>query len=90
MPDIDMESFGSRLSRSHDHDYKHRDQGNKRLPPVATAGASDGGGFSNQRIRMSTMAELKEFTGREKNEERSRNGISKVKLVFLRDQAPEA
>ena len=60
------------------------------LPQVATAGASDGGGFSNQRIRMSTMAELKEFTGREKNEERSRNGISKVKLVFLRDQAPEA
>ena len=38
---------------------------------------------------MSAMAELKEFAGREKNEERDRNCISKVKSAVLRDQAPD-
>ena len=58
MPDIDMESVVSRLSRSHDHDRECRDQRNKILPQVATAGEADSGGFSNQRIQMSAMAEL--------------------------------
>ena len=38
---------------------------------------------------MSAMAELKEFSGQQKNEERSRSWNSKVKSAFLRDQAPE-
>ena len=89
MRDIDMESVGSRPSRSQDYGLEHRKQVNKRLPQVATAGEADSGGFSNQRIRISVMAELKEFVGREKNEERTRNWISKVNLAFLRDQAPD-
>ena len=36
------------------------------------------------------MAEQKEFSGREKNKERARNWISKVKSAFLRDQATDA
>ena len=36
------------------------------------------------------MAELKEFDGWKKIEERARNGISKMKSAFLRDQAPDA
>ena len=67
MPVVDMESVGSCLSRSHDHDRARRDQRNKRLPQVETAGAADSGGFSNQRIRMSAMAKLKEFAEREQN-----------------------
>ena len=59
-------------------------------PHVATAGVVDSSGFSNQRIGMSVMAELKGFAGREKNEERARNWISKVKSVLLRDQSPDA
>ena len=39
---------------------------------------------------MSGMAELKEFFGREKNEERARNWIIMVKSAFLRDRAPDA
>ena len=89
MLDIDMESDGSRPNGSNDYGHELREQGGKRLPQVATAGAAESGGFSNQRIRMSAMAELKEFSGREKNEERDRNWISKVKSAFLRDQAPE-
>ena len=89
MPDIDMESVGSRPNGSHDCGHEHREQGGKKLPQVATAGAAESGGFSNQRFRMSAMAELKELFGLEKNEERARNWISKVKSAFLRDQAPE-
>ena len=89
MLDIDMESDGSRPNGSNDYGHELREQGGKRLPQVATAGAAESGGFSNQRIRMSAMAELKEFSGREKNEERARKCISKVKSAFLRDQAPE-
>ena len=40
MPDIDMESVGSRLSGSNDHDRERRDLGSKRLPHVATAGSA--------------------------------------------------
>ena len=102
MPDIDMESVGSRLSRSHDYGREHRDQGNKRLPHVVTAWAADRDGFSNQRNQMSAMfdsflvrqilsvRQLKESAGREKNEERAKTWISKVKAAFLRDQAPDA
>ena len=89
MPDIDMESVGSRPNGSHDYGHEHREQGGKRLLQVATAGEEESGVFSSQRIRMSAMAELKEFSGREKNEERSRNWIRKVKSAFLRDQAPK-
>ena len=38
MPDVDMESVGFRLSRSHDHDRERRDQSNKKVPQVATTG----------------------------------------------------
>ena len=68
MPDIDIESIGSNYSRSHDYGREHRDHGNTILPQVETAGAAGSGGFSNQRILMSAMPELKEFVGREKNE----------------------
>ena len=38
---------------------------------------------------MSAIADLKEFSGRDKDEDRARSWVSKVKLVFLRDQAPD-
>ena len=36
------------------------------------------------------MAELKVFSGREKNEEQARNWIRKMKSAFLRNQGPDA
>ena len=90
MHDVDMESVGSLLSRLYDYGHEHREPGNERLPHVATEGAADSGGLSNQRIRMYAMAELKEFAEREKNEKQDRNWNSKVKSTFLCDQAPYA
>ena len=37
MPDVDIESVGFHLSRSHDHDRERLEQGNQRVLQVATA-----------------------------------------------------
>ena len=41
MPDIDMKSVGSRPNESHDYGHELREQGGKRLPQLATAGARE-------------------------------------------------
>uniref|UniRef100_A0AAV1UZH6 Uncharacterized protein n=1 Tax=Peronospora matthiolae TaxID=2874970 RepID=A0AAV1UZH6_9STRA len=82
MPDIDIESIGSRPSGFHDYGHAFREQGGKRIPQVAKAGAAESGGFNNQSIRMYAMDELKEFFGRERSEERARNWIYQVYLAF--------
>ena len=46
-------------------------------------------GHNIQRIRLSGIADLKEFTGRDKDEDRAMIWTSMVKSAFLRDQAPE-
>ena len=90
MPYIDMEQVGLRTKRSHDCGQEYLDQGNKIFIKVETAGAADSGEFDHQIIWMSAMTELKKFAGREKNGERARNCISKVKSTFLRNQVPDS
>ena len=89
MPDVDMESVGSHHGRSNEYDFDDLDMQNIRRPQVAAAETLNSGGFNAQRIRMSAIAELKEFSGRERDEDRARSWIRKVKSAFLRDQAPE-
>ena len=50
---------------------------------------ASGGGLNATRIRMSAIADLKEFNGKDKDEDRARSCIVKVKSAFLRDQAPD-
>ena len=38
---------------------------------------------------MSSLTEFKEVSGKDRDEDRARRRDSKVKSVFLRDQAPE-
>ena len=83
MPTIDMQLVDLRTSRSHDYGRERQDQGNNILIQEETAGAADSGEFSHQIIRMSAMTELKKFSGREKNEERARKCISKLKSAYL-------
>ena len=80
-----MESVGSHHTRSN-----HYDMEDLRRPLVANAEISPSGGIAPQRIRMSAIADLKEFTGRDTDEDRARSWVSKVKSAFLRDQAPDA
>ena len=56
---------------------------------MATAETLQNGGGVPQRIRVSAMTELKEFSGKDIDEDKARSCISKVKSSFLRDLAPE-
>jgi hypothetical protein len=51
---------------------------------------SSGGTLSSTRIRVSAISELKEFSGKDNDEDRARNWFSKVKSAFTRDQAPDS
>ncbi|OWY90615.1 LOW QUALITY PROTEIN: hypothetical protein PHMEG_00041180, partial [Phytophthora megakarya] len=42
-----------------------------------------------QRVRISATSDLKEFTGKDQDEDRARAWISKVKSAFMRDQASD-
>ncbi|KAI9995042.1 hypothetical protein PInf_011996 [Phytophthora infestans] len=43
-----------------------------------------------QRVRISAISDLKEFTGKDQDEDRARTWISKVKSALMRDQASDA
>ncbi|KAI9982006.1 hypothetical protein PInf_009794 [Phytophthora infestans] len=57
---------------------------------IATAAAGAGGSSMVQRVRISAISDLKEFTGKDQDEDRARTWISKVKSALMRDQASDA
>uniref|UniRef100_A0AAV1V2L5 Retrotransposon gag domain-containing protein n=1 Tax=Peronospora matthiolae TaxID=2874970 RepID=A0AAV1V2L5_9STRA len=89
VPDVEMDSVDSYRDRPGEHESERRGPYDLRRPQVATAGTAPTGGFSAQRIRLSVMADLKEFSGRDQDEERARGWFNKMKTAFLRDQAPD-
>uniref|UniRef100_A0AAV1UZZ2 Retrotransposon gag domain-containing protein n=1 Tax=Peronospora matthiolae TaxID=2874970 RepID=A0AAV1UZZ2_9STRA len=89
VPDVDMESVDSYRDRLGEHESDRRELYDLRRPQVATAGTAPTEDFSAQRIRLSAMADLKEFSVRDQDEERARGWFNKMKTAFLRDQAPE-
>jgi len=90
--DEDMKSVGSTHDPPGPNEYDPDDLsvGAPRQAAVATAGVSAGGGAMAPRIRVSAISELKEFSGKDGDEERARSWISKVKSAFVRDQAPDS
>ncbi|CAI5729126.1 unnamed protein product [Peronospora effusa] len=54
-----------------------------------SAGTVPNGGLVTQRIQMYAIVDLKEFTGRDKDEDRARSWVNKARSTFLRDQAPD-
>jgi hypothetical protein len=90
--DEDMKSAGSNDDPPGPNEYDPDDLslGAPRRAAVATAGASVGGGALAPRIRVSAISELKEFSGKDNDEERARCWLGKVKSAFVRDQAPES
>ncbi|OWY95992.1 LOW QUALITY PROTEIN: reverse transcriptase, partial [Phytophthora megakarya] len=56
---------------------------------VATAASGSTASTMIQRVRISAISDLKEFTGKDQDEDRGRAWISKVKSVFMRDQASD-
>ncbi|CAI5705396.1 unnamed protein product [Peronospora effusa] len=82
MTDVDMESVGSC-----EFDPDNMDL---RGPQSMMANAALGQ-IPNMvpRIKLSATSDLKEFHGRDQDEDRARSWVSTVKTAFIRDQAPD-
>ncbi|EGZ16540.1 hypothetical protein PHYSODRAFT_330603 [Phytophthora sojae] len=90
--DVDMESVGSpiRHSASWEFDPDDLDLGRPARAVIATtASTSAGGTGAAPRIRVSAMSELKEFSGKDGDEDRSRSWVKKVRSAFVCNQAPD-
>uniref|UniRef100_M4BNQ2 Uncharacterized protein n=1 Tax=Hyaloperonospora arabidopsidis (strain Emoy2) TaxID=559515 RepID=M4BNQ2_HYAAE len=92
--DVEMKSVRSHRSRSdfldpEDVDPDDSGQEERRRAMVATAEKLQNDGEIPQLIRVSAMTELKEFSGKDRDGNKARARISKVKSAFLRDQAPD-
>ncbi|OWY91042.1 hypothetical protein PHMEG_00040543, partial [Phytophthora megakarya] len=92
--DIDMESVGT--PDPHSWEYVPDDLGipsssghNSGRASGATAAIGSGGSSLIQRVRISVISDLKEFTGKDTDEDRARAWIDKAKSAFERDQATE-
>ena len=59
--------------------------------PLARMATAAVGQMSNivPRIKIAATSDLKEFHGRDRDEDRERNWVSSVKTAFTRDQAPD-
>ena len=73
IPDVEMELSGSRHSRSNDYNFEVSGPDNPRRPQMATTEMVFGGGVGPEWLRMSTIADLKEFSGRDKDEDQARS-----------------
>ncbi|KAE8893726.1 hypothetical protein PF003_g22062 [Phytophthora fragariae] len=89
--DVEMESAGSDDLERLQWEYDPDDLDLPAAAPAAMATATVGASESTliQRVRISAISDLKEFTGKDQDEDRARAWISKVKSSFMRDQASD-
>ncbi|OWZ16950.1 hypothetical protein PHMEG_0009178 [Phytophthora megakarya] len=88
--DVEMESIRSSYRGSRrEYDPDGVDFPTSAQATVATAAAGSTGFTMVQRVRISAISDLKEFTGKDQDEDRARAWISKVKSAFMRDQASD-
>ncbi|POM61279.1 LOW QUALITY PROTEIN: hypothetical protein PHPALM_29726, partial [Phytophthora palmivora] len=88
--DVDMESVRSEHSASRwEYDPDDIDFPMAARATVATATTGSAGSTMIQRVRISAISDLKEFTEKDQDEDRTRAWIGKVKSAFMRDQASD-
>ncbi|OWY96141.1 LOW QUALITY PROTEIN: hypothetical protein PHMEG_00033671 [Phytophthora megakarya] len=86
--DVEMESIrSSDRGSSWEYDPDDIDFPVPAQAAVATAASGSTGSTIIQRVRISAISDLKEFSG--SDEDRARAWISKVKSAFMRDQASD-
>ncbi|KAG3233074.1 hypothetical protein PI124_g21849 [Phytophthora idaei] len=90
--DVEMESVGE-IDVADLHEEFDPDDLNFPSPsPAAVVAMTGAGGCSSmiQRVKISAISDLKEFTGKDQDEDRARAWIGKVKSALMRDQASDA
>ena len=90
IPYTDMESADSHDSRSNTFDPDNLDIDGFRRPQFVYDKSHYGRGFCCTAIRMSAIADLKEFSGRDHDDNRARSWMQKVRSDLLREQAPNS
>ncbi|POM76003.1 LOW QUALITY PROTEIN: Hypothetical protein PHPALM_6807 [Phytophthora palmivora] len=87
---VDMESVRSEHSTTRwENDPDEIDFPAAARATVATATTGSAGSTMIQRVRISPISDLKEFTGKDQDEDGARAWIGKVKSAFMRDQASD-
>ena len=86
LSDVDMESV---KSAKYHYDPDDLDLGMARRAHMASAQAFDADSGAITRVRMSATSELKDFTGRDADEDQARGWLSKTKSAFLRDRTSD-
>ncbi|OWY97626.1 LOW QUALITY PROTEIN: hypothetical protein PHMEG_00031798 [Phytophthora megakarya] len=87
--DVDMESMESFHSPPDEY-VLSIDVPRRAAVASVEAAALSGGAAVISRVRMSAISELKEFSGRDTDEDRARSWLGKLKSAFIRDQAPDS
>ncbi|GMG17906.1 unnamed protein product [Phytophthora fragariaefolia] len=90
--DVEMESVGSpdRPTTAWEYDPDDLDLGRPARATIATTTTTASNqAINTPRIRVSAMSELKEFAGKDGDEDQARSWLGKVKSAFIRDQAPD-
>ncbi|OWZ21298.1 hypothetical protein PHMEG_0004183 [Phytophthora megakarya] len=86
--DVEMESIGSSDHGSRwEYDPDDVDFPASAQATMATAAAGSTSTTMIQRVRISAISDLEEFTGKDQDEDTAQAWISKVKSAFMRDQA---
>ncbi|KAG3231227.1 hypothetical protein PI124_g23678 [Phytophthora idaei] len=87
--DVEMESVGEVDLADLHEEFDPDDLDFPSPSPAAVVAMTGGGGGSSmiQRVRISAISDLKEFTGKDQDEDRARAWIGKVKSTLMRDQA---
>ena len=84
-----VESVGSKPCRPSESTSDRSWPEEQRRPYVATPETTSNIDISTQKIRTSVISPLEEFSGKERDEDRARSWIGRVKSAFLRDQTED-
>ncbi|GMF49729.1 unnamed protein product [Phytophthora fragariaefolia] len=88
--DVEMFSTGSPDPDLHwEYDRDDIDLPTSDRAAMATMTTESTGSTMIQRVRISAISDLKEFSGKDQDEDRARAWLGKVKSAFLRDQASD-
>ncbi|OWY98607.1 hypothetical protein PHMEG_00030587 [Phytophthora megakarya] len=85
--DVEMESVESHHGS---HGEYNLSIDTPRQAVIASAGAASAPSTATPRIRVSAISELKEYSGKDHEEDRARGWLGKVKSAFVRNQAPDS
>ncbi|KAE9283449.1 hypothetical protein PF001_g22846 [Phytophthora fragariae] len=89
--DVEMESVESptQFPPPGEYDPDDLDLGQPAHAAIATTTKTARTSTGASCLRVSAMSELKEFSGKDGDEDRARSWVGKVKSAFVRDQAPD-